>query len=124
MANEFKLQGDDALKIAKAVEENDVVKLWHLVKYIGYSKVKDPDERKMVFLRAFQDFDPEVNNNFLYFYYTQLHFQGLNDFKVHTYKISGNKKSIKKLVSASAFPTEENTKLETFSDDVLYRFVL
>ena len=73
-----KVVGQD--EILNAYHNGFIYKLWDLVKYIGFNKIKSPEERKLVFLQTCKNFNEEENDNFVHFYNNNLHFAMLNKY--------------------------------------------
>ena len=67
----------DQEKIQKALEEDDIHALWKEVMYIGYDRIPSVAERKLIFLRTYQEYDPEVNDNFVAYYDKCIHWTRL-----------------------------------------------
>lgn len=61
-------------EIFSAILKKDWATVWVKVQYIGIDKERNPNVRKLIFLKACAKFDPTKNDNFCGFYYKQLSF--------------------------------------------------
>lgn len=99
---------DDQVKIQKALEENDVVTLWKEVAFIGYNRIPSVAERKLVFLRCYQDYDPDINDNFVAYYDKCIHYTSLLNWQKSTNPFKISDETRKRLEDRELWPDPEN----------------
>ena len=101
---------NDQEHIIDALRDGNYAYVWEQVKYIGYQKVADINDRYIIFCDIVESFDYERNNNFICFYSTRLGF--INSDICDTFFVTHNKSIINKLKSEYISPTEcENSKI-------------
>lgn len=94
--------------IFNAIVKKDWAYAWDKLQYVGIDKERNPNIRKLIFLRTCMKFNPEVNDNFCGFYYKELSFH-------HTDKCTKDKRfslnSTKKLNCQSYLYGEKIEKI-------------
>lgn len=70
---------NDQGHIIKALAQKDYKYVWEQVKYIGYNKVKDINERCLIYYNIVEKFNYIENNNFIYYYSRQLGFSKMDE---------------------------------------------
>lgn len=95
---------NDQGHIIEAIIEGNYNYVWEQVKYIGYQDESSPEIRYLIFQRAFHDFNPNINNNFIHFYKRYLKF--LKDEPTYFTDKRNYKKAIDDLYS----PNEKTSK--------------
>lgn len=81
-------------EIFQLIGDRNHIKLWKKVQYVGYREVKKPSMRKICFMSAYNEFDPTINNNFITFYLTRLHYMAINDYNMRERGLTGDKRAI------------------------------
>lgn len=101
---------NDQQHIIEALSIGDHMYVWQQVKYIGYKKVADINDRYAVFCSIVDKFDYENNNNFIKFYLDNLKYVASYDNK--TFYVSVNRTIINRLKNENISPTEcENSSI-------------
>ena len=95
---------NDQQHIMDALIAKNYKYVWEQVKYIGYNKVSDINERYMIFCDVVENFDYEKNNNFICYYSTQLGYYAADE--LTTFYVSRNRSIINSLKSEYISPTE------------------
>ena len=103
---------NDQGHIIEACKNGDTSYVWSQIKYIGVQEEPNPETRYLIFRRAFHDFNPNINNNFIYFYKRYLKF--LKDVPVSFTDYRNQKKIRDELDS----PSGKVTKFIEFLKDV------
>ena len=84
--------------------------VWQQVKFVGFSTIKDINERYTVFCNVVDDFDYEKNNNFILYYKNALKYS--NSYRNDTFFVTGNRTIIHNLRNENISPTDcEKSKL-------------
>ena len=65
---------NDQQHIIDAIDRKDYGYVWEQVKFVGYKKLPDINDRYTVFNKAIKLFDTELNNNFIQFYLSRIGF--------------------------------------------------
>jgi hypothetical protein len=100
---------NDQQDIIEAIKNNDYAYVWERVKQIGYKDVPDVHERYMFFHKAFLDFDPLRNNNFIHFYKTYLNYLRFD--RNSTFRVTEDRANIRRLKEQSISPTKDAKKI-------------
>ena len=95
---------NDQKHIIDALINQDYDYVWEQVKYVGYKKVSDMNERYMIFCDVVENFDYDKNNNFICYYSTQLGYYIAD--KLNTFYVSRNRSIINNLKNEYISPTE------------------
>lgn len=113
-------------EIIKAIDEDKPMKLWSLVKFIGYQKMPSINERKLVFLGAYKSFDRNVNNNFVNYYNKCIMYQSLIDWKHTTSILTGNARAVKHHNDKNVWPVIGDKSQDAInqSEHILDNFML
>lgn len=118
------VQGQD--EILEAISEDNPMKLWHLVRYIGYKNMPSVHNRKLVFLRAYRDFDPDKNDNFVSFFYNCVKFQSMIDYKKKMSILTCDQSALKRKTDKSIWPVlgdNSNQNALNQNENILDRFI-
>lgn len=99
---------NDQGHIIAAIKEGNRHYVWKQVKFIGVSDISSIDERFLIFNKSFDSFDPERNNNFIYFYKNHLSYNRMNNEDRAFNRLTNNRNVINKLKSEVSTPTEVN----------------
>lgn len=99
---------NDQGHIIEAIKEGNRHYVWQQVKFVGVMDIQEIDERFMMFNKAFANFDPFVNDNFIYFYKRHLKYNRMYDEDRNFSKLTTNRNVINRLKSEISTPTEGN----------------
>ena len=103
-------QTNDQQHIIDALSVKDYAYVWEQVKYIGYTKVADMNERYLIFYDIVDQFRYEENNNFIYYYRQHLSFYSAS--KNDTYVLPTSRGIVGKLKREYISPTDcEESKI-------------
>ena len=69
---------NDQQHIIDALDRGDYDYVWEKVKYIGYKKIPDINERFLIFYDIVSNFDTEKNNNFIQYYSSYIGYSANN----------------------------------------------
>ena len=97
---------NDQQHIIDALAEKNYKYVWEQVKYIGYKKVADINDRYMIFYDVVEEFDYEKNNNFICFFSTRLGYYAADELHTSTFYVSRNRSIINNLKSEYISPTD------------------
>lgn len=101
---------NDQQHIIDALSVNDYAYVWEKVKYVGYKKVPDMNERYLIFYSVVDKFKYEENNNFIHYYLQRLTFYSAS--KNETYFVPTSRGIIGRLKTEHISPTDcENSKI-------------
>jgi hypothetical protein len=101
---------NDQQHIIDALAVCDYMYVWEKVKYVGYKKVADLNERYMIFCDIVDEFRYEENNNFIHFYLQRLTFYSAS--KNETYFVPLSRGVINRLKREYISPTDcEESKI-------------
>jgi hypothetical protein len=114
------LKGQEEL--FEAIYARDDIKAWNLVKYAGYREVESMGKRKLIFIQAFNKFDPEKNNNFITYYLGKLHIASLQEWKRSIYPITSDKRALKQHIEHELWPDETNSEPVNQNSNILRKF--
>lgn len=119
-----KIEGQE--EIQEALDNKDIIRLWSLVRYIGYNRIPSTDERKLVFYRAYKNFDENVNDNFVAYYNKCIHYEMLNTYKRKISALSCDNRARKKIEDALTWPTYEDmlSLPKTQNENILSTFII
>lgn len=95
---------NDQQHIIDALSLGDHMYVWQQVKFIGYKKIADINERYAIFCKVVEKFDCEQNNNFIKFYTDHLKFHA--SYQNKTFYVSSNRSIISKLKRENISPTD------------------
>lgn len=95
---------NDQGHIIEACKKGDYLYVWKHVKYIGYKDEPDITSRYLIFRKTFEDFNPERNNNFIWFYKRYIKF--LRD----TPTLFTDKRNYEKIIAELDAPTGNASK--------------
>lgn len=112
-------------EIQKALDDKDPFALWKLVMFVGYKKIPSINERKLIFLRTYKDFDESVNDNFIAYYSKCIHYTMLNNFKKVANPLSQDANAKNRLEKRNNWPTYENMFMapQSQNENILSTFV-
>lgn len=116
----------DQDEIVAAIAEDNPMKVWQHVKFIGYKNMPSIHNRKLVFYRAYKDFDPEVNDNFVWFYTNCVKYQSMIDWKKKTSALTCDRSAIQRKTDKSIWPIigeNSNQKPKNQNENILDRFI-
>ena len=119
--SKYIVKGQD--DILEAIEEDNIVKLWKLVQHIGYKKIESDAERKLVFFRAYHDFDIEKCDNFVFFYNMCINNYYFGIVKRSCEIFTCNKRAREKYGNESLWPTSIRSSYINQSEHILDKFV-
>ena len=119
---EFMEPLDGQEEIFECFKTGDHMRLWNLVKFVGYKEVTSPNMRKMCFINAFNDFDPTINNNFITFYSNRLHYLNVNCFHSKIKGITQDKRALKDYEEHKWWPNEKNSEPVNQNANILRNF--
>lgn len=102
---------NDQGHIIEAIKVGDRKYTWEQVKFVGTMSIESIDERFMIFNKAFENFDPYRNNNFILFYKRYLSYNKMNNNDREFSRLTSNRSVINTLKSQASTPTEDNQKL-------------
>lgn len=95
---------NDQQHIIDALKRKDYLYVWEQVKGIGYKKVKNINDRFVIFNDIVDKFDYENNNNFIQFYITRLNYHNIDS--QPTFRVSKNRRVNNTLISEHISKTE------------------
>lgn len=95
------ITNDQGLLIEHLKQQNYLA-AWEIVKFVGYTTVRDINERYIIFTKAAREFDYNKNNNFILFYKNRLGFYRFD--RNSTFKITDSPKMVKDLKNMSISP--------------------
>ncbi|MBQ8218476.1 MAG: hypothetical protein IJZ79_01890 [Bacilli bacterium] len=95
---------NDQQHILDALAVGDYMYVWQQVKWVGYKKVADINDRYAIFCQVVEKFDYEQNNNFIKFFIDHLKYTAGYDNK--TFYVSTNRSIINKLKRENISPTD------------------
>jgi len=95
---------NDQQHIIEAIAVEDHMYVWQQVKYIGYKKVADINDRYVIFCSVIEKFDYTQNNNFIKFYSDHLKYSA--SYTNKTFYVSTNRSIINKLKRENISPTD------------------
>lgn len=95
---------NDQQHIIDALSIGDYMYVWQQVKYIGYKKIADINDRYIVFCDCVDSFDYKKNNNFIKFYLDRIKYS--TSYNNKTYYVSTNRSIIRSLRNENISPTE------------------
>lgn len=102
---------NDQGHIIDAIIEGNRHYVWGVVKFIGTAFIKCIDERFLIFTKTFDNFDPEKNNNFIYFYRQNLRYAKISNDDRSFSILTKNRNVINTLKTQASTPTEINPAL-------------
>ena len=97
---------NDQQHIIDALSVGDYSYVWEQVKYVGFKKVKDINQRYCIFWDIVTDFDYENNNNFIHFYLKRLDYNKKSE--NNTFYVTSTRSIINHLKTENISPTECN----------------
>jgi hypothetical protein len=100
-------EANDQAKLIEYIKNSDRHHAWEAVKFIGYNDIKDINIRFLVFCKAFERFDPYINNNFIMFYKSALKYAGMSERESEAYKLTSNGNIINTLKIDFCSPKED-----------------
>lgn len=112
---------DGQEEIFKALANRDFLRLWDLCKFVGYQEINSPYVRMMIMRSVFDKFDPSINNNFITYYMTNLHYAGMAQSKQSSF-FTKDKRAIKDFIEHSIWPTKENENPINQNSHILRNF--
>lgn len=117
---------EDQAKIQKALEEDDIHALWKEVMYIGYDRIPSVAERKLIFLRTYQEYDPEVNDNFVAYYDRCIHWTRLLNWQKVTNHLNISDANKRRVETQNLWPDPDNLFPEPKNqqENVLNNFIV
>lgn len=95
---------NDQQHILDAIAVGDYMYVWQQVKWIGYKKVADINDRYAIFCQVVEKFDYEQNNNFIKFFLDHLSYS--TSYNNKTFYVSTNRSIINKLKRENISPTD------------------
>lgn len=95
---------NDQQHIIDALAKQNYSDVWNEVKYIGYRKVADMNERYLIFWDIVKNFKWQENNNFIHYYLQHLAFYSAS--KNETFVVPSSRGVIARLKSEYISPTE------------------
>ena len=97
---------NDQQHIIDALSVADYMYVWEKVKFVGYKKVPDMNDRNLIFWDVVTKFDYTINNNFIHYYSKHLGYY--SNSKNDTFIIPTSRGVIGHLKSEYISPTECN----------------
>ncbi len=94
---------NDQQHIIDALNKGDYNYVWEKVKYIGYKKMPDINDRYIIFCKKVKDFDTEKNNNFIQWYSQYI---GYNSSNVKNSRITQSRGVLDKCKNEYISPTD------------------
>lgn len=113
-------------ELLKAIINKKPMQAWQYVRYIGYKNMPSVHNRKLIFYRAFKDFDPEINDNFVHYYANCIKFQSMTDWKKKTSVLTCDLSAKKRCADKSIWPIigeNSNQKAQNQNENILDRFI-
>ena len=95
---------NDQQHIIDALSVADYMYVWQQVKYIGYKKVADMNERYLIFCDVVENFRYEENNNFILYYSQRLQFYSAS--KNDTFLVPASRGVVNRLKQEYISPTD------------------
>lgn len=98
-----KKEANDQGEIIKALKNKEYNKVWEKLKYVGYGDEQNINRRFLIFKKACNDFNPDINNNFILFYKNYIKYLDFN--KDNTFVATTNYNFIRDLKNEHISPT-------------------
>lgn len=103
-------------------EKNSERELWNQVKYIGYKKIPSMATRKLVFFKAYNNYDPEKNDCFVAYYSQYINYAASDIYRGRRGILTLTSRAWKAHERKSKWPTFED-KPETQGENILSNFI-
>lgn len=113
---------EDQKELFEAIYAGDHLKAWDIVKFAGYREMPSYQKRKLVFISAFKNFDPEINDNFIVYYMKKLHYANLEEWKRTSNPITNDKRALRDHIERQLWPTEDNEEPINQNSNILRKF--
>lgn len=97
---------NDQQHIIDAIKRKDYKYVWEVVKFIGIPKCRDMRVRYMLFFDIVKKFNPDENNNFIYYYIKQLGYEHMNEHE--TYFVTRTRNVINTWKNELVCPTDDH----------------
>lgn len=102
-----KMAPNDQGEIIENLKKKEFNAVWEKVRLVGFKEVPEINTRFIIFNKAAQNFDPNINNNFIMFYKNYLGYFLKNNANLGYYKLTGNSAIIGHMQSIACSPEEE-----------------
>lgn len=102
---------NDQGHIIEAIKKGNRHYVWEAVKFVGTMYLSSIDERFLVFNKAFDNFDPHRNNNFILFYRKYLNYQRMSNNDREFSGLTNNRNVINTLMRELSTPTDDEPPL-------------
>ena len=95
---------NDQKHIIDALKVGNYAYVWEKVKFVGFRKIDNINDRYSIFCDIVDSFDYERNNNFICFYSTRLGYHAADE--LSTFFVSRNRSIINNLKNENISPTD------------------